>query len=228
MSAGHNSNILGYHFNSTCVSFAQHIWPPGDAPNFELPLLQSPHASKLRDGTAVPGNTDSQQARVSFDDAVSLIDHFFRSEYRADLRRIHAALEFAHAALVSLFYVYSIFSSLFCADLSMTHVQIVLLDANFVEWKRLSVEDGRAYLRAQLLALNQPPEFFHEEWKLWFLPYRDGRATLAGDEVLHPDLLSGPRVALSEVQQSHTYLDTEMGIERQRTVHRRRFTSHRR
>lgn len=60
------------------------------------------------------------------------------------------------------------------------------------------MEDGRAYCRAQILALNQPPECFNVRWKLWFLPHWDDRTMFAGDEVLRADLHGGRPESLSQ------------------------------
>lgn len=46
--------------------------------------------------------------------------------------------------------------------------------------------------------MNQPAEYFNNEWELWFLPYRGVATRFTGDEVLHPDLLGKMPATLSE------------------------------
>lgn len=53
--------------------------------------------------------------------------------------------------------------------------------------------------------MNQPPEFYNNNWDLWFLPYRSGQTLFAGDEVQHPDLLGKAPPALSEAVSLHRY-----------------------
>lgn len=46
--------------------------------------------------------------------------------------------------------------------------------------------------------MNQLPEFYNNEWDLWFLPFRGGQTLFAGDEVVHPDLLGKAPASLSD------------------------------
>ena len=74
--------------------------------------MQSAYALSLNDSPNV-GDTSvvadpRRSARVQFDEAINLVDHFFRTETGADPWRIHAALNQVHPALVSTLWSFSI------------------------------------------------------------------------------------------------------------------------
>lgn len=104
MSAAHNYKLFGY-FDERRASFSARSFPDQPLPRFERPPVQSAYALSLNDAPdaedASAAAAQMRSARIRFDEAINLVDHFFRTETGADPWRIHAALNQVHPALVS-------------------------------------------------------------------------------------------------------------------------------
>lgn len=122
-SSAHNYTLFGY-FDERRASFSLRAFPNLAIPQYEPPPIQSAYALSL---TNTPGVGDAtaladivRTARAGFDEAVNLVDYFFRSEHGAAAWRIHAALEQVHPALASPFsfclclFIFMIFLNRLC------------------------------------------------------------------------------------------------------------------
>lgn len=104
MSSAHNYRLFGY-FDDRRASFSSRVFPNQAVPPYEHPAIQSAYALSLSNTPDV-GNTTAladlvRTARTRFEEAVNIVDYFFRSEPGADVWRIRAALDQVHPALVS-------------------------------------------------------------------------------------------------------------------------------
>lgn len=106
MSSVHNYALFSY-FDERRASFGLRAFPNQSPPRYERPPIQSAYALSLNNTPDV-GDTSALAdvvftARARFDEAVDLVDYFFKSEQGADGWKICEALNRAHPALVSLF-----------------------------------------------------------------------------------------------------------------------------